>query len=793
MSLMLRVILVAILFVFSMSVKSQSGKRLRLSGVVKEKQNLKAIANASIVVYAKSSGEIIGGSMTDERGAFKLSAKQDSVYKVVVSAVGFSQYVDTVFGEIRDIVIYLDQDIKALQGVTISSSAKTSYSVDKNTFTINERDARLAPKAIELLRIVPQLFVSNDNTISINGKKNIIVFLDGKPITSNHVLSTIPSEMIKKVEVISNPSAKYEGEVIEGVVNIVTKENWKGSYGSFTGSLALPNYKNLSGSYSMKRKKLSLTINGGYNYYKRTGYKSEIWNDATMNDEQFNQQREGTNSAHNPFANLSFKYDLDSTSRLTYSSGVTLPSYYNGLSTEYSRVKAGNTVPGSEYKLYSDNESSSRIIMNYIDYSRKMKNRGELSFALQTNNRTNRVDIYTTKLSGAPQVQYLNKNKSHFDEYSFQAGMVHPAGQKLRLEYGIKYLLRDYNAMNEYFSYDSTTNGYVPSGNLSTQPNLDGNTRLLSGYYLMHVPLTKIYIIQPGVRAEYTRDNIYFQNIASKTVYRSYANLLPSITLSRRIKSGIIRLVYSRRFKRPGIYYLDPFRDNRDPLNIRIGNPNLLPEKSDHFSFSVSGPFKKVNNWDLSIFSTKRSDLIQAVFEGLGGDTTITTFVNLGKGLDYGLTSSLSIASVKKIRLSSNIQVTHSGLKNQELSNSGWIVSGDFTVFCSLPKKIVASASYSFRSGGVLLQGITPAESSTQFTLSKRLFNNRLHFSLNMNDFLYDNSIRRAAIMVKGYRQTFKNYLDLRSYGISITFNFGKATNRYIGQKKINNDDLLDN
>ncbi len=133
----------------------------------------------------------------------------------MVSAVGFRQSADTLPAGSLELVITLQRDVQALREITVTAG-KSTYTADKNAYTISAKDPRLAPKALELLKTVPALFVSNDNTVTLNGKKNILILLDGKPIASANMLATIPSDMIRKVEVIANPSAQYDGEAIEG-------------------------------------------------------------------------------------------------------------------------------------------------------------------------------------------------------------------------------------------------------------------------------------------------------------------------------------------------------------------------------------------------------------------------------------------------------------------------------------------------------------------------------------------------------------------------------------------------
>ncbi len=730
-----------LMFVLQLPVSAQSSERTFIvTGAVVDDQNL-AIPFANAAVYSNLDSALVGGSASDETGVFSISLKPGNYYVKVT----FLSYRDKVIPNVNVInrnldlgTIVLEADTRLLETVEIQGQrSQMELQLDKRVFNVGSDLSTSGGNAADILNNVPSVNVEVDGTVSLRGNENVRILINGKPsgLTSRDpdALRNLQANLVERVEVITNPSSRYEASGEVGIINIVLKKNQEnGLNGTFTGVVGHPDF--LGGSYSlnMRRKKVNIFSSYGMDYRKSPGY-SRMYQRFNGGERETFQDGDRSRSeiSHNIMGGLDyFINDKNSiTGSIMYNFGdglnrstLTYNDFLNGESAGVSRrtdrevEDEKNIEAALNYKREFKRED--QTLTADFQYNRRYD--GETSDYLQTDNDNTIVQ----------RAENIAEDKNWF----FQTDYVHPFATDGKAEAGLRSTERTVN--NEYALEELQDGSWVvfPAFN----NNMIYTERIHAGYVMAGNKFNK-FQIQAGLRGEYS-DITTELTETNEVNHREYFNLFPSVNVGYEIKKNkTLQLSYSKRINRPNFRSLLPFSNFSDSRNFFQGNPNLNPEYTHSFETGY------LVNWDKgSILSSAyyryRVGDIQRVVQIAEDGTTRVFPINVGSTNAYGLEFNFSYTVGKwwDINSSANFYraMTEGVYEGQSLSRDTYAFRARTTSKMTITKGFEFQTSFFYRGGRKTTQGRQLAAYSLDLAIAKDVLKGRGTISANVRDLL---------------------------------------------------------
>lgn len=699
-------------------------------------------------------------------------------------------------------VISLYESSTELAEVSVTAQKPlVKVEIDKLSYNASDDPDASTSSVLEILRKVPLVTVDGEENIKVKGSSSFKIYINGKPsnMVSNNpsqVLRSMPAKSIKNIEVITDPGAKYDAEGVSGILNIITDKKVDNGYAGSIGTNAdSQGGYGFNGYLSLKYGKFGLTGNGGYYHANMkdvlsTSHYEEFLSDSYSDSEQYSNTK-----AKGSYLSAEMSYELDTL------------NLFNASINRYigdGIVKLQNTEEsfGSrQYTMKGSNESFNDYgSMNVgADYQRSFAKKGKLlTFSYRYNydpNNSSFLSLYNQVTGNylypeGSQISSINNTKGN--EHTAQIDYVNPLTTKHTIETGVKYIYRHNESNGQYRMYDPTLK--VWNNDLSRQNDMEHQQQIVSGYASYVLKLGK-WGWRSGLRGEYTNQTIHFINKnASEPVHSSFLDIVPSTTLSYQLgMTQTLRGGYNMRISRPGISYLNPYRDESNPRRVSFGNPDLDAARRHNFNINYGSFAQKINvNVGLNVgFS---NNAIKS-YSYLQDNIIHNTYGNIGRERSIGMNGYFSWTPTQWFNMFSNMNLSHFWIsnankledKNQGLEGSAF-AGGNFT----LPKDIRISFN-----GGVFAQsgGIYMTMSPFYFymmSLQKSFFNKKLDVLAFANQ-----PFQKTQKMVVTYQNsvfTNKNisYTPAQSFGIRLTYTFGelKSSMKKV-QRTITNDDVV--
>jgi outer membrane receptor protein involved in Fe transport len=719
-----------------------------ISGKVVEQVGVLPIPSAVIAVYSAGAAQPIITAPTDENGTFKISALKYGTYRIKVNYIGFTTLVidDIVLNdkdpEKRLGTLKLVADQTSLQEVTIAAEKPLiQYAADMMTYNVGQSILSEGSTASDILRNVPMVEVDLDGNASISGKRNTRIFIDSKPsdyMTSNiaDLLSVLPSDAIEKIEVMTNPPARYSGDG-EGIINIVLKKNFKiGLGGNAGGSAGLTGKTNANANASYKAKNYS--INGGlaYQYNLRkttnTSYRENFLTDTTFYQNNLNDYRDsgdGGNYRANFDWNITKKQSFRISTNYNNNSSNSLGGGYNysideGLieqslrrTVNTGRIKRATLVIDADYELNIDT-TGGRLTLG-VTYN----NNNDL------NNR-----IIDRTFTPANRVQQLQNNVNNISNngFTFKSDFDKPIFKRRdNIELGIQYTYRnnDKDQRNQYF--DFATQQFVLNQQQSTQFLYKED--IFAGYASYNLRL-KSWSAKAGLRAEVTAVKFDLSSGGNYDI-DPYVSFFPTASISRNFKKFNLTSSYSVRVNRPREENLNPQINNIDPLNINFGNPNLDPELTHQMDIGINAWGLKWN-FNPKITYSSRAAVIERFRSVDQTGVSESTFDNVSSNQQYGIILSGNYRPHKTISTNANFifsQTSYQSNVNSALNRTGKNLSGNIGLSMQLPFKTAFEGNLTYYNN-ISAQGRNKGSITTWMGARKVFMKNKLNARINISD-----------------------------------------------------------
>ncbi len=750
----------------------------RITAIIIDSLTKKPVDYATISLVKVKDNKTVNGGVTDDKGKVVLQNIAPDEYKLTVGFIGYKTKVVVVKttperpdNNIGTLV--LSPTSNTLNEVTVEGKkAIVENKIDRLVYNAESDATNAGGDATDVMRKVPMLSVDINGNVQLRGSA-VRVLINGKPsgTMSNSVadaLKMLPADQIKSVEVITNPSAKYDAEGSSGIINIITKKsNAQGVSGSVNASAGT---RRNNGSFNLTAKTNRLSVNTSlgtdlaYPQDSRVVFLNQV-TDASGTTSVF--QDGGSNWKRQLFnGSLGLDYDFNAYNNISTNAKYT--DFFNGgpgsSAIQINGISTGNNTDKTEM-------GNNNLDWN-VDYKVTSKKQGEefsVSGQLTRGRNTNDfVNNYTDPAGGL--INYIaTSNVGKNNEYTAQTDYVYPFSPTVIFEVGGKAIFR--NIQSDY--------GSVALGDFDYDQNVG------AAYSTISFNLTKKIQFKGGLRAEYTAiDFSQYKN--------DYFNLFPNAIISQTIKGKTtIKLAYNRRIQRPSLAYLNPFL-NQTQFTASQGNPSLAPELSDNLEFGYS-TYIKGTIINASLFFRNTSNVIENISSAATGSKTLTTYANVGTTQSYGLNLFGSYNPLPKWTLMSNLAVNSYKINNKpELvgMNVGTYLNYNLFVRSATAFKygwnlevfsVINAPRYTFqsKSGPMYIFG---------GAVKKDIFNKQGSVGLNvLNPFSRDLHIENITQGQNSY-QTMNIYYPLRSFGLNFSYKFGKL--KFTEKKKIKNDDI---
>ena len=805
-----------LLLTLSFNLFAQTGVKAKITGVLKDAKTQETIPFATAVLIDKTTSKNAKIVQTDVNGAFVMTDIPKGNFTFKISFVGYQTMVrDNVaitaatgtlnFGEIK---------MNAAKGNVLSEvtvtgqKAAMQMGIDKKVFSVDQSLVSEGGSAGDLLQNVPSVSTDMDGNVSLRGSTGVKILIDGKPslIAGGNVaqiLASIPASSIENVEVITNPSAKYDAEGQSGIINIVLKKNTKLG---FNGSVALTagnrdNY-NANTNLSFQNSKVNLYGNYGYRYGNRVGggFQDITYKTATTSTAFANQNTvsNSLDKGHNAKAGLD--YYLAPKSVISLSGGFNSRDNDRNDQLNIRQLSATNTpVLLSNRTNQTDGYGKSYDLnLDYVQKFKKPKEELTFNFGYShgTNNNDQTYSTTTTNRNGTPINEMLSLqrvfNTGDNTNYNIQTDYALPVGKAGKVEVGYRSQIR-LGGNNQYAdSIPTGTDVYIRNNKLINDFDSKDQVHAL---YVNYQNQVKDFGYQIGLRAEDARLDTHLEGYTNNVLTASegnihYKRLYPSVFLTQKLKGdNQLQLSYTRRVNRPRPWDTNPFLDVSDPLNYRGGNPNLLPEDVHSFELGYSKYWKKVTLTS-SLYFRQTNDVIQRVRSTPVNGIITSTPQNLSHQINSGVELIGRFDLIKALNFTTNVnlyQAKFAGDARFDIpSSSGFSWNANLTGNLTVVKNVSLQVRGDYRAPEVMAQGKRNAMYGIDGGAKYDFPNKKASLSFNVRDVF---NTRRWSMTTedKFTIVDFERQMQGTMGNLTFSYRFGKTT--FTGAKKQKRDD----
>jgi outer membrane receptor protein involved in Fe transport len=662
---------------------------------------------------------IIGTQITPANGEFSFEGLAVmGNYKLIASAIGYKPFekplkFDVKFGggagqgeegtdRMQSMIgmtdvdlgnIKLEPDPNDLGNVTVTSTKQMfELGIDRKIFNVDKNIVSAGQSATEIMRVIPSISVDIDGNVQLRNAAPQI-FIDGRPTTLT--LDQIPAEIVEKVEIITNPSAKYDASGGNaGIINIILKKNKKTGYngGIRVGIDSRPR-PNFGGDINYRENKINFFGSVNANFRKRIGNDYANTNFFGNNPFTVNSSNKTVNDGYFAFLRGGIDYFINNRNTLS-------------LSGNFNRGKFDNdgrqlidTMNTSLISLTNRNTLTSFNFRNYgaqLSYKHNFTKNGhsissDLNYNASTNKSSNDINSLINNPSGTPKYplyQQLGINDGSNKFFTWQLDYENPLTENTKFEAGARTAIRDFSITTlQYINDNASTNGFAISDRSSSRYKFTDMVHAAYGTYSFKY---KKFSYQLGLRVESSNYTGTLQTLDGRDSVKFTVNfplsLFPSAFITyKHSQKEDFQINYSRRVNRPSFFQLLPIYDFTDPQNPQVGAPGLTPEFTHSFELSYNNNYKKGANFLATAYFKYSTNLItryifkdinKNVQAGVTADDSLfyTSYINANTALSYGLELTNRMPVTKWWELTLNLNIFNSqinaNIPGQQIDNS---------------------------------------------------------------------------------------------------------------------------
>lgn len=758
-------------------------KDLEVKGVVMDKTTNQPAAYANVVLKKMADDAFVVGAITNPDGSFSLKTDLKKVY-LEVSFLGYETLLISPLSFTNNIAdlgqVFISEDTQTLSEVVVQAErSQTEFKLDKRVFNVGKDLSTTGASALEVLNNVPSVNVGIEGDISLRGSAGVKILINGKPSVlaseEGNALGTITADMIEKVEVITNPSAKYDAEGTSGIINIVLKKNEKkGLNGSVSINTGIPDNHSVGVSLNRRTEKFNIFSQLGVGYRSIPTKTNGINKDLIENTTILSTGEAFRNEVFYNF-NLGTDYHINDYNVITLSGSYAFEAEMQESNTYFTFNDESTDLTTSESSRHETGDADNPKLQYQLSYKKDFKDHKDHdllfsatgnSFAKDKRSSFDNLTSFGTEPEGQQQINTDFKN----EEYTFNLDYTKPFNEQLSLEAGAQYVLsgvrNDYEVIN-------LNNGQSEIDSSLTNV-FDYNLSVL-GVYATGAYEGEKFGVKLGLRAEQTFLETILQTTNERNTQR-YANLFPSIHTSYKLSDKVqFQAGYSRRIFRPNLWSLNPFFNIQNQYSIRTGNPNLLPEFTDSYELNSIYSLGKLS-LNLGVYQRYTTDVVERVSTFEDG-VSYSMPINIGTNLSTGVELNGKYNPYKWLTFNGDFNYNYFN-RDGEYEGTSFDFEADqcsarLTSQINLPADFDVEISGNYRSGFKTFQGRVSHQAFANLGLRKKIMKGKAIINLSVRDVL-------ASRIQKSYtdQEAFYLYSD-RTRGrfivLGFSYGFGKG------------------
>lgn len=686
-----------------------------VKGKVMDKVHNIPVEYASIAFYSLRDSSLVTGGITNENGEFTIEKVPGGRYYSEIKFIGYTTLKLEPFAvnpkniEVTLGTILLEPSSENIESVVVTGQRQMlTHNLDKKVFNVEKNINSEGGSALELMESIPSVQVDMEGNVSLRGSQNVTILVDGKPSTYTSI-EEIPAGIIESIEVITNPSARYDPDGLSGIINIVLKKKRDPGYHAMVMLNAGTGDKyNGTLNVNYRQDKINAFTNISYRQQKMMGQTLSDRITTMSNSNQSTLLQDQDFKRQGQFVTLrgGLDYFINNSNTLTLSGGynsrgfniwdITQTDLKMPLQpTQYQRENVGS-MGGSSYNLalnykLNGKQKGQELTADVFFNSMLGLNNNDMSQVWNIGSFANLYEQSETDFNG--------------NVFTMQTDLVQPVGNGGRIETGLKAMTRSQD--NDYVFRSLISNTWTPD--LMRNNNFIYSEQQFSAYAIYSNTFADgKFSYQGGIRAEQAFTNADQKATNDAPIKRDFLNFFPSAHIKWEInEKNSAQVAYSKRVNRPNTRFLNPFIDYTDPLNLSMGNPWLNPELTNSFeiSYYYNLPKTKLN---ATVYQRYTTDIATRIVEVDNEGIAWSTFQNIDKSNSIGFEGVVSQTIAPWWRVNGNfnysqIKLTSSFLDEKSSKGDSWSVRG--TSSWSIGKNVELQATGNYRSPSVSVGG----------------------------------------------------------------------------------------
>ncbi|WP_310557822.1 outer membrane beta-barrel family protein [Flavobacterium sp.] len=766
--------------------------KIKIKGTVIEKMSKQPLEYATITFVNPNYPKGISGGITNSKGEFDVDINPGT-YDIKIEFISFKPTLftqrklqqSTNLGQIA-----LEEDFSQLNEVVVRAD-KTSVEIklDKKVYSVGNDLIVKGGTVSDVLNNIPSVSVDSEGTISLRGNENVTIFIDGKPsnaVNINEALRLISADAIDKVEVITNPSARYDAEGGAGILNIILKKGKnQGLNGTFIGALGTPRNNSLSGTLNYKTEKYNLFTNQGYADRLALGnalYETNYLNPKPNSPNYIKEIRDAKDNSKSYNGNLGLEVFLNNSTTwvntINYRNSneqnvddVNYDNQYIDLAKNYTRTRVSN-----EENKEEDFEFKSNLQKKFKKEGHKL----DVDVQISSNNEKEIADIVDSQNG-----KDFTENKQKNNRELFQLDYVLPFGERSQFEAGYRG-----NFVNQLTDITVFNNGILNTNFTNKLEYIENVNAFYTQYGLKVNKFSYLF----GLRWEDTNVNVN-QLTNNDFNVKKYNNFFPSAFVTYKIsEESSLSLNYSRRITRPRGRLINPFSNYSSNINIFQGNPDLDPAMTNAIDFGF------LKNWSkflvsTSIYTNRTTDTFLYVRVNSGDEVNgvpviITTPINLATENRLGFEFNLNYSPYKWWKLNSNFNFFNIDTKgnytytdfnsieitqNFDQKTTSW--SARLNSKVTLPTKIDWQTNMNYFGDQKTAQGKFIGIFAMNLGFSKDVLKDKATLAFNISD-VFNSRKMKIETLIPGVIDAYsERQRSVRQFTLSFTYRLNKSKN----------------
>ena len=795
----------------------------RVYGKVVDSKSNKAIEAASIQIFVSIKRDtvkrdsLIGGMLSRPNGDFNFdNLPFIDTLRFMISAVGYAPIQVPVFvgrarGDIEKDLgnVKIQQDAAFLSTVTVVAQRPgLEMGIDRKIFNVEKNLTATGGTAIDVMKGIPSVTVDVDGNVLLRNNTPQI-FVDGRPTILT--LEQIPADNIERVELITNPSAKFDAASTGGIINVILKKNKRlGLNGMASGGIGSPDILNGNVTLNLREGKFNFFVSGNYNHQggKMT---AKTWRQNKENgaiENYFNQSSIGERTREFASVRYGFDFFMDNRNTLTLTQNF-VKGKFSSDETQQQEYLNNNQRLERRGDRFSDGSSSFTRGNTQLMFAHKFTKPGQQLTADVNYNYGGGVDrsnilntyFYPDGREFKQPDKVWNDGSNDNDQLTVQVDFVNPNGEDAKFEAGVRSFINNFTSQFNAYAFDEL------GGSIKLPLSNNYKYReLVNALYATYSNKIDKIVYQVGLRAEQSRFDGELIDSAQKFGYEYPAALknifdalFPSVFLTRQLSEGEdIQLNYTRRIRRPDFWRLNPFIDINDPVNLRQGNPNLRPEFTNSFEFNYNKKYTKGSFLGVLFYRNTQGDITQysdtisaEQFRRLNNaaidpNAILNTFINAQSTNSIGAELTLQHTLAKNFDVVPTIQMQYQKVNavidQLDLSNDGFTFEAKLVANYKIEtkrSKLLNNLGFQligeYESWEVIPQGKRKPQYVLDAAIRKDfLKNNRASVTFSVNDVFNSHRFGSVFDTDQFYQDSYRRR-NVRGFRLTFSYRFGKS------------------